>query len=258
MRLALPVFALLVCGCPMPPPVQRPYPPPSADELLASLKARAAKLSALRAVTRADLVGEGKLTVDVLVQRPSKLRLEFEAPIGGSTVATVVSDGKDFALLDTRNNRFLTGPAKACNVARLIKIELEPEDIVEALLGGVPFAGTPAGVSWDPTHGGREVLELKTPDGGSERIELDAKDRRWDVLNAERKDPAGHTLWKLSHTDFEDHDGIRLPKWTHVSTPPTKAEVHLKFKSVEPNATIDGSPFQLAPPAGIPAQPSDC
>src|SRR5205807_1117700 len=123
-RYSLPLVLLLVCGCP-PAAVQRPYAPPKAEELLESLRARQQQVRSLRAVARVDHLGEGgqrvKVTVTMLLERGGKLRLEAESPMGGA-LATLVADGHDFALLDTRQNRFLVGPASPCNVARLIRI----------------------------------------------------------------------------------------------------------------------------------------
>src|SRR6185503_13981125 len=135
-RLALLVL-LSLAGCP-PPPVARPYPAPSANELLAAIEAHARQIHSLRAEARVEHTAEGgqrvKVTVRMLVERGGKLRLEAEAPLAGP-VATLVSDGQHFALLDLRNNRFFEGPANACNVASLIRIQLAPEDVVSVLMG---------------------------------------------------------------------------------------------------------------------------
>jgi outer membrane lipoprotein-sorting protein len=252
------VALLLLAGCPPPRPAARPYPPPTAEELLAHLKKRRESLHALRAETKVDHMAEGgqrvKLPVDLLVARGGKLRLEAQAPIGGGGVATLVSDGTRFQLLDMRNNRFYEGPAKACNVARLIRVEMEPDDVVDALSGGAPLEGEPTGAAWDD---GRERLELKAPDGGTEKIWLDARDKSWDVLAAERRDAAGKVLWTLAHDGFEDKGGVRLPARTDVKQPP-KADARIKFRDVEVNPTPPPNAFKLTPPDKIPVEPSDC
>ncbi|HZS39764.1 MAG TPA: DUF4292 domain-containing protein [Polyangia bacterium] len=252
---------LLLAACPPPKPVARPYPAPSADELLQAMRKRSSAIRSLRADTKVDHLGQGgqrvKVAVALLLARGGKLRMEAESPMGGA-LATLTSDGTSFALLDVRNNRFLAGPAKACNVARLIQIALEPDDIVEALTGGAPIAegSAPAGVSWDPA--GREVLELRTPDGGREVIKLDARDRSWDVVAAERTDGAGKVLWRLSHEKFSDHGGVRLPERTNLEQPPTGSDARIKFRDVEPNITPPANIFTLAPPSGIAVQQADC
>jgi outer membrane lipoprotein-sorting protein len=260
MRAALPLLLLLFAGCP-PANVQRPYAPPTADELLSALRARADKLRSLHAEARADHMGEGgervKVSVEMMLERGGKMRLAAENPLGGA-VATLVSDGQQFALLDAQHNRFLAGPARACNVARLVRVALDPDDIVAALMGGAPLAGTASSVGWDPTHGGREVVTLRTDDGGEEKLFLDARDRRWDVSAAERRDAAGKLVWRLEHEDFADRGGLRLPGKTWVEDPPHHADVRIRFRSSEPNVTPKPGIFHLDPPTGIAVEPANC
>jgi hypothetical protein len=261
MKLHLVGLALLLFGCPPPPrPVERPYPPPRAEELLGALRGRSQRITSLRAETRTEYLEGGqrvKLSMRYLIARGGKLRFEADAPLQG-TVLTLVSDGTTFQLNDARNNRFLEGPASPCNVARFLRVELSPEAIFEIFSGGVPLDGEPAQVSWDPSHGGREVLELKTPEGGSEKIWLASADRHWDVLEAERRDAAGQLLWTVEHEGFEDHDGVRLPKKTHLSQPTHHADAYLKLKSLELNVTPPDGVFHLAVPPNLPVQPTSC
>jgi outer membrane lipoprotein-sorting protein len=255
------VFALLLLtACPPPPQVERPYAPPTAADLVAHLRAHAQRITSLRAETKVEHMGNGdrvKIRVSMLLARGGKLRFEAESPLAGA-IATLVTDGKDFALLDLRNNKFLTGPANACNVARLIQIEMPPEMIMEALTGSAPIEGEPAGVSWDPQRGGKEVLELKTPDGGKEWIRFDARNRAWDVLSAERKDASGRVLWKIDHESFSDHGGIRLPEVSTLAQPTHKSEARIKFREVEPNVTPKEDVFHLTPPNGVQPELSSC
>jgi outer membrane lipoprotein-sorting protein len=259
-RASLISFALLLLACPL-PPTQRPYPPPTAAELIASLRAHADHLHSLRATAKVDHLANGgqrvKVKVTMLLARPDKLRFEAESPLGG-TLAYLTADGRDFALLDVRENRFLVGPANSCNVARLIRLTLPPEDIVTLLMGDVPLAGEPGDVSWDPSHGGREVLTLHTPDGGRETIKLDGRDKRWDLVGAERMDAQGHVLWRLNDDGWSDHDGIRMPDTIHVEDPAHKADAVVKLRALEPNASLSDSVFQLQPPDKITPEQASC
>jgi outer membrane lipoprotein-sorting protein len=260
------VGASLICctltlfGCPV-PPAQRPYPPPSAAELIAALRAHADHLRTLRATAKVDHLADGgqrvKVKVTMLLARPDKLRFEAESPLGG-TLAYLTANGHDFALLDVRQNRFLVGPANTCNVARLIRLTLPPEDIVTVLMGDVPLAGEPTGVSWDASHGGREVLTLRLPDGGSETIKLDARDKRWDLTNAERTDAHGQVLWRLSDEGWSDHGGIRLPDTIHVEDPAHHADAVVKVRSRELNLDLPDNVFQLQPPDNITPEQAGC
>jgi outer membrane lipoprotein-sorting protein len=259
-RVAMVVALLpLVAGCPK--PAVRPYPPPSADELMAALRSRAEHLKTLRMTAKVDHMANGgervRIKVNMLLARGGKLRIEADSPLGGA-LATLVSDGTQFSLLDVRQNRFLTGPAKACNVARLIRLSIAPDDVVAVLMGGAPLDGKIKSSAWDPNNGGREVLTLSLPDGGEETIQLDGREKRWDVLRAERRDAAGKVLWRVTNDGFKDHGDVRLPDVEDVEEPPHGADAEIKLRSVEPNLEIKDELFRLSPPQGVPAEPADC
>src|SRR6476646_1797375 len=103
MRGVIVVAALLVAGCPK--PAVRPYPPPTAEELMAALRGRDAHLKTLRATAKIDYMQNGgdraKVKVNMLLARGGKLRFEADSPLGGA-LATLTSDGHEFALLDVR------------------------------------------------------------------------------------------------------------------------------------------------------------
>jgi outer membrane lipoprotein-sorting protein len=249
----------LLAGCPK--PAVRPYPPPSADELMTALRQRAEHLKTLRMGAKIDYMAHGgdrvRAKANILLKRGGKLRIELDSPLGGS-LATLTTDGQQFSLLDVRANRFLTGPAKACNVARLIRVALPPDDIVAVLMGGAPLGGIVKGVSWDPNNGGREVLTLALPDGGEQIIKLDARDKRWDVVRTERRDAAGKISWFVTAEGFKDHGDVRLPDVYDVVEPAHGADVELKLRSVEPNLELGDELFRLPPPEGITPEPADC
>jgi outer membrane lipoprotein-sorting protein len=248
-------------GCPHAlPPVARPYPPPAAEELLASLRARAERIHSIDATARAEEAAPRQPRVKVKVQlyaeRPDRLRLEVDAPIGGGA-ATLVTNGRDFQLFDARQGRFFTGEAAACNVARLIQVELPPRAIVDALLGSLPLQGVAAEPGWDPHDGGREIFTLRDDDGAT-RIWLDGRDKSWDPVRAERRDAGGRLLWRLSHEQFADHGGVRLPAQTIVEDPLHRTTVKLRYREQNVNPDLPARGFTLDPPSGLPTETVHC
>jgi hypothetical protein len=199
-----------------------------------------------------------KLSVDLMAARGGRLRFAAEAPLQG-TVASLASDGARFELQDARDNRFLVGPAKGCNVARLIRIDLPPDDVVAVLLGGAPgLDGKPRSIDWDPTHGGRERVILDQPDGGHETLFLDGREHRFDLLGAERTDAGGRALFRIQHDDWQDSGGVRLPRRTHVAEPPADVEIWIRYKEQSPNIEPKEGVFELLPPPGISVENVDC
>ncbi len=253
---------LALAGCPHAlPPAARPYAPPTAEALLDSLRARAGKIRSIDASAKAEESAPGtprvKVRVQIDAERPDRLRLEVEAPLGGGA-ATLVTDGADFRLLDAREGRFLRGAAEPCNVARLIQVELPPRAIVDLLLGSVPLDGLPVEAGWDPSEGGRELLTLRDDDGATTKIWLDARGRRWDPVRAERRDARGAPLWRIEHADFVERDGVRLPGRTAVEDPRRRATVKLRYREPTVNPSLPAAGFSLEPPAGLPVEQVDC
>jgi hypothetical protein len=239
----------------------RPYPPPDAESLLARVREQLRRASGLRAETKVDhLSGEGRIKgkVTMLVAADGRLRFEAESPLG-SPLAVLASDGTEFDLLDVEKNRFLTGPATPCNVARLLRIVMPGADVAAVLLGGAPLPPFErARVEWDDSHGGRERLILDLFGGGRQTLWLGAGGRTWDVVAAERVDAAGRTLFSLEHEGFRDVGRVRLPRVTRFREPAEKADVIVRWREQEAGVELPAAAFRLPPPEGIPAERVTC
>jgi outer membrane lipoprotein-sorting protein len=251
---------LSLTACCGPGPANGPASLPTADTLLTELRGRQGQVRSLRGETKMDYMapeGRAKVTVNLAVARPGRLRFEAENPVSGHTEGTLVTDGSKFALLDVQHNRFLYGPALACNVARMTRIALPPDDVAIILLGSAPvLPHDRAEVGYSRDGGGREVLTLHLRDGGRERIAIARKTR--DVVEAERVDRSGRTVWRLAHEDFRAVGAARLPRKTKFIEPKGKADILIRYKDVEANVTIPDAVFTLAPPPGVLARMVGC
>ena len=256
------LLAFSLAGCPQ-PQIARPYPAPTAAELRASIEAHRKSVSSLRTEAKVDYLAEKsdriKVTMTFLVAAPDHLRIEAESPLGGS-VASLASDGKRFQLVDVRGNRFLTGEARPCNIARLIRVALDPADVVAVIDGGAPLLdGAEESASWDGSDGGREVLTQKKKGGEVETIKLSSKDRHWDVVEAELKGADGKVVWRVEHADFSDAgDGARLPDRTTITQPSRNADARVRYKTHELNVTPPDGAFSLSAPPGLPIENVGC
>lgn len=260
------VLALLVwgSGCPSPPPVARPYPEPTPEALLADLAARQRAVPGMSARVRATswLGGERvRATVNMLVERDGRLRLEAEVTLQG-TVATLATDGATFALLDARKNELSRGPACPANVASLIRIPLAPADVAAILLGDAvlpdPVEGPPL-VGWEP-HLGADVLAVRDGAGGALQLFFHGAGPGRELVAATRVDAAGAPLWRTSYEDFETTAGQRLPRTIRFAEGRSSFDdgVEIKFKD---RALGDAPPpqaFTLAPPPGVAVRDVGC
>lgn len=239
--------------------VERPYAAPTAAEVVAAIQARGQKVRSIRAETRMSHrtdQGKVKATVRLMVQRGGKLRFDAVTPFD-TPLATLVSDGESFTLVDAKQNRHFHGPASPCNIARLLQVALAPDDVLTVLGGSTPLIQhESATLAWD-SRGNAEVLTLKGKHL-TQTVRLDGTDRRWDLLRSEIRDHKGKTLLRIAGDAYRKVGGLRVPRRVSVDQPERKAELELTFKQQEINLTLPPAAFQLLKPDGLPSQRVEC
>jgi outer membrane lipoprotein-sorting protein len=239
--------------------VERPYPPPTAAEVLAAIRARDEALHTMRAETRMSHQtnqGKVKATVRLMAARGGKVRFDAVSPFD-TPLATLVADGREFSLIDAQKNRHFYGPASPCNIGRLIGVMLRPDDVL-TVLGGLPviIPHSSADLSWD-ARASAEVLKL-SGDGLTQTIRLDATDRRWDLLSSEIHDPSGEVIFEIRTDRFRKVGDIRLPERIEVRQPKLDAELDVRFKQQEINIELPDAAFDLPQPEGLPSKRVEC
>ena len=245
-----------LAGCPVARPRDAITEPGELLRLYAGLRARA---KSLRAIARVDHFGEGgrvRGKVYVFVERPAKLRFETVTPFDNA-LSTLVSDGANFALLDARANRFYRGPADACNVSRLLRIPLPPEDVANALLGGTPLiAHRSSRLAWDDD--GFYALSLEgIEDGVRQSIHFAPSPSRLDVIESVVRDRRG-VVFRLAFDDPRTVEGVPLPMKIRFEMPRADADVLVRYDDVDVNPNLPADAWTLAPPPGAPVEEVRC
>ncbi len=264
MRRALAAVAALTlaAGCPRQAPVARPYPAPTAAELLATVQARQRAVPGMSARVRATswLSGERvRATVNMLVQRDGRLRFEAEVSLQG-TVATLATDGGTFALLDARKNELSRGPACPQNVASLIRIPLAPADVAAILLGDARLPATDRGqVDWDAAAGA-DVLSIPDADGTVVQIQFRGTGAERRLVGAGALGANGARLWRSAYEDFEQVNGEWLPRTIRFAegTGSFDDGVEIRFRDRTVGATPPAGAFSLAAPPGVAVRDVGC
>jgi hypothetical protein len=257
-------MAVALAGCPQPHPVTRPYLAPTPEALQAALQARQTAVPGMNARVRATswLSGERiRATVNMLVERDGRLRFEAEVSLQG-TVATLVTDGGAFAMLDARKNELSRGPACPANVASLIRIPLAPADVAAILLGD---ARAPAGAASTPTvdwdaNAGTDVLSLPDPAGGALQILFrgTGADRR--LVGATRIGATGAVVWRTAYEDFARAGDEWLPGTIRFAEGKASFDdgVDIRFRDRTIGAAAPAAAFTLAPPPGVVVRDVGC
>ena len=282
-------FAIVLTGCPSmkPPPSQMP----SAQAAIDRLRATGACGTGLQASAKIDHFGEhGRVRGDLLMfaSIPARIRMDIVSPFG-VTVATLASDGREFSLADLREKRFFTGPASACNIARLTTVPIPGHVLVELLRGQAPvLVHDPAAttIAWsgsgyyvvhiDGTRSANEDLRLAVhPDDfgkpwGEQRMRLvDVRVAQQGALlyHAELDGHApAHTAPARVDPDHIDPPippsgpacDADIPHRIHVDVPLQDEDVLFRYESVTWNPPLPEGTFTQPAPGGMPVTPVTC
>jgi hypothetical protein len=198
-------LSLAGCGCTKTFPA--PSAPPTLDEVVAALTARAALARGFNHTSTMDFwSGDERVKTQVYVmgERGRRLRMNALDPAGGTTIADLACDGDGFAFVDGQRDCQLTGPCDEASIAALMRVRLAPDDFVGLALGQPPLLPAPlrGGVRWDE-EAGVWVVELGAADGRKQRLELSGdRARAWDVRGAKTWRADGALDWQLTQKDF--------------------------------------------------------
>lgn len=252
-------LATAACGC-KPNAIERPYPAPAAETLLARIAAVHEAARSFRAKTVMDYwTGSERVkgTVWILGERPAKLRFNALNPTGGNVAVDLACDGMSFAYLNYNENCSLAGVCDRNSIAQLLRVSFEPDDFLLLSMGTVPLLQNAVGtVEWD-AGAGLEVLTLKHPEGWIQTIRLRQADGFWEPVEAEVLDPQGQTEWKLRNKDFRTIEGaggtrFRVPDKTQFLQPKVDADLLVRWEERAMNVDIEQDKFEMEIPAGIP------
>jgi outer membrane lipoprotein-sorting protein len=232
---ALAGILVVVAACGMGPRAVRPLRETTSEELLASLAARRAAVTSLRARVRLR-TGVARIWTRqaVLVQRPSAIRVDVLSPFG--LALAMGTEGHTLWAFPPQQGVRYEGPASPANLARILGTPLAVEDLVDVFLGAAP-SRTPAAPplldhdrdGWVLTiayRGGTQTLRF-TPD----THELASVEERGD----------GGAPVRVVFADYEDGFARALDL---VAADGRTASI--AYDQVERNAPID--PAAFAPP----------
>ncbi len=247
-------LALLACRPqPLRPPDTRPL--PSATEALAQLRAQGAGRRNMRALARVTYFGpknRARVKAVLLAERPRSFRVEtispFEQPID-----VMASDGSKLWLLS--KNRLREGPATPENISRLLPLAMNPEEVVDTLLGGVPTSSRfePKALEW-AEDGEHWILTL---DDGVEINRLTVDPVRKVVEKMTLGAQASKPRLSVEFDDFERIEGAtgELPHKIHIELPDRGLDVRIKLEEAEVDVTLAAALFRITPPPGVEPEP---
>ncbi len=221
----------------------------------------------LRAEARVDQRsrdGRVKGRVMMFLERPDRVRFDVVTQFGPALILT--SDGEHFALSDMKENRYLTGPACASNIARMIGVALSASDVVSVLFGDAPRVAS-ARESLACSGEGGYVLESTAPGGERQVLELEVheddlaklpSEQRLRLVRLQRYDRAGKALWRVSYDDHRRVGEALMPFVVHVEDLRRKADAMLRFTDIDLDVAIPEGAFAQTPRRGLAIEEVSC
>ena len=208
------------------------------DQLLATLAARRASLTSLRARARLKAGLAGLWTRQaVLVQRPGEVRMDVLSPFG---LALAVGTQGDLLWAYSPSDQVrYEGEASPKNLARFLGAPVTVTDLVDILMG-LPPARTPTAPPAFTRDPDQRIVITVTFEGGTQRLWFDPV-----TLQLDRGEEwHGDTLvFTLAFSDYRDG----FPYALDVASPVAGSSARLAYDSVEQNPALEASLF--APPS---------
>ncbi|MCP5042535.1 MAG: hypothetical protein GY944_16030 [bacterium] len=224
--------SILVIGCRTTPEIVRePLDPsdPRPGAWLEALHERAQARSSLRGAVRLSLDAPDlrfRRPQRLALRRPADLRVEILG-LFGQIAAVLVTNGNTYQSFDAARGDIETGHVTADLLWRLARVDLQPAEAVDLLLGAplpsrdAAFAG--AFIGSDGSLG----LHFRDPSGAlRERIEFDAQGR---LIQFVRFAPGEEIAWGASFSDYRDVSGETFAFDVRLQFPEVDAEATLRF-----------------------------
>jgi hypothetical protein len=230
---------------------------PTVEELLAKLAKARGELTSFVADAQMDYwLNKQRAKGEVLVmgELGAKVRFAALSPAGGSTMAEMACDGANFIYVNYQNNCQVTGPCDRSSIAQFFRVELAPDDFLHLAIGTPPVVANATGtVTWD---GGKGLEDVQLAGGGkTEKLAIDMKDGKLDVISASMIGDDGKTEWSVTNSNFTDVGGHRVPGKSRFKASGEQQDLEVDWGDASNRAVnleLDASKFKLDAPAGLP------
>ncbi|MEM7434034.1 MAG: DUF4292 domain-containing protein [Myxococcota bacterium] len=261
--LALACTTLVGCSSSAACPAQPITDPAEALEALADRQKGWSSLKAEARVTQWADRGRIRGTVLMFFERPAKVRFDVMSQFGPAAVLT--SDGDSFQLSDLRASTFLHGPTCPENIARLLGIAIDGENLIRFLTGDTPLiAATTQSME---CRGGGYVLVLRAADNSTQEIEIAiaSEDRdkpagaqRLTLVESSVLGPDGTLEWRATYDGHEIFDGVVFPTDIRLVDYVNDADTQVRIKSVSVDPSVPAAAFRQEPRSGAQSEFAPC
>lgn len=194
----------------------------------------------------------------VLLQRPSTIRMQGQAPVVRTTVFDMVSNGEQFRLYIPVKGKFIIGKTSFQHPAKNALENLRPQHILQALM--VPPIDPTTETTYREkvdhhTEGKRYfVVNIIAPQGDRRVI---PRRKEWfdrtnlELVRTQFYEPDGTCTEDVQYSNYQGFKGIRYPTHIELSRPEDDYEVTITIEKATFNEPIPPEKFDLKKPEGV-------
>ena len=189
----------------------------------------------------------------VLAVSPNHIRMIGQAPVLGTKVFDMVSDGETFRISIPPKGKFIVGPARFEHAARKPLENLRPQHMLDAIF-------------WPPLEPANPVLFSEEEDGAGRYYTLTVVSRGenpeitrriWfdrtnlNLSRVELYEPGGRLVLVANYSDWQGAgEGAKYPRQIAVDRPHDDYRLELRITALTLNAEVAADRFVLEQPPG--------
>ena len=208
-------------------------------------------------------VTELRVPIDgyLLVNRPGEIHIHLNAPVVKTTLADIVSDGREYKAWSPLNNHFYIGNADQSIQVASLDLQLPPpSEIAAAMFVDISsYLDNPLKYrvfQREAVQGQHSYYVVTVVDIEGDSVAAQARQEIWiDRTNMEivRQATYGKDGVLLTDTDFSGYPSsgeVLFPKVVTIHRPVEDMDLTIRFDSAEPNANLSEGSFRLTQPDG--------
>jgi outer membrane lipoprotein-sorting protein len=189
----------------------------------------------------------------ILLQKPSLIRMQGQAPVVRTEIFDMVSDGKEFRLYIPPKQKFIVGKTSFHRPAKNALENLRPQHIEEALLVPPIDPAQEKYFMQEEEVGGRRfyVVTVLEPAAGDE---LTLKRRIWfdrsdlEISRLQIYGEGGTYIEDVHYSDYQDFQGVKYPARIELTRPVEDYQLTINIQKATFNQPIAPEKFELQKP----------
>jgi outer membrane lipoprotein-sorting protein len=196
----------------------------------------------------------------ILAEKPTEIRVIGQAPVVGTNIFDMTSDGKTFRIFIPSKNEFVTGPANLERTAAKPIENLRPQHLLDAIFWHAIPAEAPVlleeAAGTDGAAGRYYVLTVVRVAGAADLADWEIASRIWfdradlNVSRVEIYEPGGALGTDAQYSHWDTFGAQKYPRGIDLVRPAGNYELQIGIQKLTLDEPIAAEHFVLEQPQG--------